>query len=262
MTNEELLENINQNNKTHENNKELINMYNEYIKRIQELFDFLMKKENSNLFYTIVFDILCEQGFFSATKSFKSNKKKFKELSIMPGISVVNGIGVCRNITCFYENVFKSLYKYPLKLCCTFQREKLPVVTELFGNHIISLTKYKDAIYGYDLRNHLLYKALDSECLNGLTFDYPIIYRPVGDILFETTISLNTSFDTLIKSSNFKKALLQVSSMRDRLTKEEEDKIYRDAYEFILNRIDTIFSFVIDNKELTHEIQKKMLLLK
>ena len=72
-------------------------MYNTYIQRIVELFDFIMK-DNNNLFYSIVFDLLIENGVFSADDEF-NYKDEPKELSLKPGLSVISGEGVCRNLS-------------------------------------------------------------------------------------------------------------------------------------------------------------------
>ncbi len=90
-------------------NRELIELYNKYIGNIIELFDFI-KTNKSDLFYAILCDILIDAGFFSADRNFSSKNDDFKEISIKRGINIINGEGICRNIACFYEDIFSFFY--------------------------------------------------------------------------------------------------------------------------------------------------------
>lgn len=256
-----ILKHIEHNLEIYKQNKDVVLLYEEYIKKITELFDFLMKG-NSNLFYTIVFDILVEIGFFSANRKFNSDKEEFKELTIKPGLSIVNGDGVCRNVACFYEDVFKNLYDYPLKLCCLDKQRTVNDDTKIYGNHIINLTLYHDTIYGFDLMNHCIFKAKDDRILTGLDFDYLLEYIPNGDLLLELTTSLEDKLFEFNNNVKLKHILLEISSMRDLLTNEEYEKLINKANEFIIKRKKTLQSFMLKNEELTHEIKNKMLSLK
>ena len=246
--------------KLYKENKDLIILYDEYVKKITELFDFLMIR-GDNLFYTIIFDILVEIGYFSADRVFDADKENFKELPIKPGLSVISGGGVCRNIACFYEDVFKNFYKYPLKLCCLDQNGIINDDTKTFGNHIINLSLYHDVIYGFDVMNHCLFKAASDNTLTGFDFDYLLKYMPNGDLLLDLTTCLNgkIDFDNEVK---MKYILLQLSSMRDVLTNDEYQKLVFEANEFIIARKRLLQGFMVKNEELTHEIKKKMLSLK
>lgn len=264
MTKEKLqkiiLEHVQYNLSLCEKNKDIIELYDEYTKRITELFDFIMKK-NSNLFYTIVFAILVEIGFFSADRKFDCDKDDFKELSIKPGLSIISGAGVCRNVACFYDDVFNKLYEYPLKLCCLDTQAIVNDDTKTYGNHVINLTIYRDSIYGFDVMNHCLFKAKDQNSLSGLGFDYTLEYMPNGDLLIELTTSLNKKIDFL-HTVKLKHVLLEISSMRNVLSVERYEKMVDNANAFLDEKRKLLRSFLLENEELTHEIKKKMLLLK
>ena len=242
------------------NNKELVLLYETYIEKIVELFDFIMKKDE-HLFYTIVFDILCEIGFFSFNNSFNSDKDNFKELSIKPGISIVNGEGVCRNISCFYEDIFRYFYNYPLKICCLDQQVNIEQDANVFGNHIINLTYYHDTIYGFDNMNHCLFKCMGCDELNGVGFDYHLKYTPYGDILIRLTTEL-VKKDNYILETSFKKNLLYTSSKKKFINEDEFNKLVNYADTFIGEKKKILKSFLIDNLKYKDEIREKMLTLK
>ena len=244
----------------YKDNREMISMYDEYITKIAELFDFVMEKD-SNLFYTIVFSILVEIGFFSADREFDPDENKHSELLIRPGINIICGSGVCRNVSCFYEDVFSYFYNYPLKLCCIDSNGIINDDTKKYGNHMINLSFYKDTLYGFDVLNHCLFKAIDFDSLKCIDFDYSLEYTPNGDLLVELTTALD-------EKSNFyndvqtKYKLLEIASTRDILPLDEYNKIVVDANNFIKDRKRLFQSFLVKNEELTHEIKKKMLSIK
>ena len=254
------LKHVRNNLEIYKNNSEMISMYDEYITKIAELFDFVMEKD-SNLFYTIVFSILVEIGFFSADRNFEPDEDKYGELIIRPGLNVVCGAGVCRNVACFYEDVFSYFYNYPLKLCCLDKNATMTDDTKRYGNHMINLTFYKDTLYGYDVLNECLFKAKDFDLLEGLEVNYPLEYTPNGDLLVELITALD-------EKSNFynevqtKYKLLEIASTRDILSVDEYIKLTNDANEFIKARKRLLQSFLVKNEELTHEIKKKMLSIK
>ena len=263
MTNEKIeqvkLKYVKNNLEILKSNKELLSMYYEYVRNIIELFDF-MNGSNSDLFYTIVFDILIEIGFFSADRRFKPTEEEIKELCFKPGLSIINGAGVCRNIACFYEDVFKNFYTYPLKMCCYDDKGQKNEDTITYGNHIVNLTDYHGTIYGFDLLNHCIFKAKDSDNLEGLGFNYLLKYCPSGDLLLEFVCCINekTNFLEEVKE---KRMLLEMSSTRNNLSKDEYQKLIMYANNFISQKSNVLRSFILQNKELTHEIKKKMLSL-
>jgi len=264
MTQKELNEikfkHVNNNLKIYHENKELITLYDEYINNIVELFDFI-KCNESDLFYSLVFEILIEIGFFSADRNYQNNIDDFKELSIKRGINIINGEGVCRNLACFYEDVFSFFYNYPLKMCCYHHSEKESDYKKLYGNHVINLTLNNDTLYGIDLTNHCLFTVINKKMMRGLGFDEFLSYTPGGDLLFKMTTFLNIN-DDLFKEINETKKLINESIKKKKLTKDEYDKLVNIANEFIIKRKQIFQSFMIQNDELTHEIKKKMLLLK
>ena len=250
---------LNENLIIYKENEELITMYDEYINNIVELFDFIMKK-NSNLFYSIVFDILLQQGFFSANRKHEK-KENFKELLLKPGMSVVNGIGHCRNIACFYEDIFKHIYNYPLKMCVIDSNGLMDDDTKNTGNHVINLTQYYGRIYGIDLLNHCVFKIWENDTLKGIDIDYSLKHAPNGNLALDliTLLDKNTS---ILKSVIMNIALFHDPNYGNALTKEKISKIFIRSLDFIDKKDKILQSFNNDNKELTNEIKKKMLLLK
>ena len=264
MTQEKLeiikLKHLKNNLELYNKNRDLIGLYDEYIKNLVELFDLILK-HNSDFFYTIVFDILLEIGFFSANRTFNPDKDTFQELVIKPGISIINGEGVCRNVACFYEDIFKNLRKYPLKLCCLDRNGDLNNDTKIYGNHIINLTDYHDIIYGFDIMNHCTFKAINENKLIGLGFEYSLEYRPYGDLLMElsTTLDGKTKFKTDMERKHH---LLKMAATYKGMTLDEYEKLIIQANHFIISKIKLFQSFMVQNNDLTHAIKEKMLSLR
>ena len=152
---------------TYQNNKELIGMYDEYIRRIVELFSIIIKN-NSDLYYSIVFSKILHSGYFSADKKY-SSKKATNQLNIKYGINIVNGDGTCLSIAYFYSDIFKHFYDYVLRLCCFYDdptdSEDYKKKTRIIGNHIINLAKYCDEIYGIDKLWELLFELKNEEII-------------------------------------------------------------------------------------------------
>ena len=264
MTEKELqeikLKHINSNIKLYNQNKDLILLYEEYTQKIAELFDFI-RTDNSDFFYTIVFDILMEIGFFSASHNFNSDKDYFSELSIRPGMNIVSGEGVCRNIACFYEDIFKRLYHYPLKMCCYDTYGENNKDTKMFGNHVINLTIHDEIAYGFDIMNHCIFKAINKETLKGIDNDYYLTYMPGGDLILKLVTSLELNGD-LYSDINRIREILSITAKQQSMDSIELNKMVASANEFIIERKKILQSFMIQNSELTYEIKKKMLSLK
>ena len=264
MTEEKLeqikLKFIEDNLEIYKKNKDLISMYDEYIVKIVELFD-LIRKKDSDLFYTMVFTILVEIGFFSAGRKFNPDEKKYCELYIKPGLNIICGAGVCRNISCFYEDIFSYFYNYPLKLCCLDLHGLVNEDTKRYGNHMINLSLYKDTIYGVDVLNHCVFKACDYDKLNALEFNYSLEYVPNGDLLVDliTTLKPKANFYDEV---NKKYELLEKAAKKNILSVDEYGKIIEKANDFIVDRKIILQGFLVKNEELTYEIKKKMLSLK
>ena len=58
-----------------------------------------------------------------------------------------------------------------------------------------------------------------------------------------------------------KRMLLEMSSTRNNLSKDEYQKLIMYANNFISQKSNVLRSFLLQNEELTHEIKKKMLSL-
>ncbi len=251
---------IQNNNQINEENKDLITIYNNYVNNITELFDLIMDK-NNHLFNTLVFDILLEIGFFSYNNQFTSDKDDFKELLIKPGLCVVNGIGLCRNVACFYDDIFKNFYNYPLKLCCFDNHFNNDDDTKIYGNHLINLVHYHDNMYGFDNMNHLLFKAINENELNGIDIDYQLIYKPLGDILIRLSTELDI-YDDYLDKIKLIKSILQMASKQKTISIEKYQELINRANDFIIQRKKIFKSFLNDNIDYKEKIHKKMLLLK
>ncbi len=261
MTNEEIiLKNIKNNIEVYNENKELITIYNEYIGKIVEFFDFI-RKDESDFFYSVVFDILANIGFFTYGRNLNDHADNFKELHIKPGMSIVNGDGVCRNIACFYQDIFSYFYNYPLLFCCLDPQGQHGEDELCFGNHVINLTYHKGLMYGFDAINHCAFVPVSNDGMNGLGFDYPLTFAPQGNLMLglKSILEDNRRF---LDEREIIERILKETKKEKFMTKDDFNKIVADANAFIIERKKIIQDFLVQNEDLTYEIHKKMLLLK
>ncbi len=244
----------------HQEHQELLLLYQNYINNIIELFDYLKLPQNK-LMPAIVFDILVEIGYFSSKNSFDSDQVNFKELTIKPGISVVSGAGVCRNIACFYEDIFKTFYDYPITACFLDKFGNNDNDTKIYGNHMINLVIHNDIVYGFDIMNHCLFKVIERNKLKGIDINYNLIYKPYGDLLIRLATTLEQK-QNFIQEIEIKQLLFEIASRHTPLSSDDYNDQINKANEFIMARKAIFQSFMMHNRELTDEIKRKMLSLK
>jgi len=248
---------------TYQNNKDLIDMYDEYVRRIVELFSIIIKN-NSDLYYSIVFSKMLHSGYFSVDKMYRIKNPK-NELRIKYGMNIVNGDGVCRNIAWFYSDIFKHFYNYVLRLCCFYvnpeDSEARKEKDKTNGNHIINLAKYYDEIYGIDITNQCLFRFGTNSYLEGIDVDYNLEHKPRGDVLLNIAAVLSDKTNVL-RESSFNSSLFTEGKNSTRLTIERIRKMSISADSLIEQKAKLLKGFMIENEELTHEIKRKMLSIK
>lgn len=264
MTTEERLkiklDSVNENIKLYNENKELLALYDQYLNNIVEFFDFI-KKDESDFFYAILFDILLYAGMFSADKKFIYPNDEFISLKIKPGLSIINGEGQCRNTACFYEDIFSYFYNYPLKICCLDKDFEQNEDTLKYGNHVINLVYHHDTLYGFDFTNQTAFKPIDKELLKEIGSNKAISFVPGGNVLLRLH-SITNMNDNLFYQIDEIRKILEDATKQKSMTKEEFNDLVLKANKLVIDKQEIIQSFITDNNELTHEIKKKILLLK
>lgn len=265
MTDEKLKQiqkkHINENTRIYNENKELLDLYNQYINNIVELFAIIKENKKSDFYYTMIFNILMEMGFFSFNRTFNSKDKKFKELPIKHGLNIVNGEGICRHIASFYEDIFSAFYNYPLKICCFYPQGSQNENTRLYGNHVINLTYYHDMLYGFDITNHCIYTPINDTLLKRLENDDLLTYTPGGNLLFKLLTLLKETPDLFNEVNEIKEMLLNSCKLKP-MSKEDYYQFIIQTNKYITEKEKLLKDFIMQNEELTYEIKKKMLLLK
>ncbi len=241
-------------------NNELVDLYYKYIEEVVDFFDKLIR-DKSDLFYSVFFDILVQKGLFSATNKIVFTNNDFKELSLKFGLNVINGVASCRNIACFYEDIFCVFYRYPLKICCYDKLIDTKNTGEAYGNHVINITKHDDTLYGIDFRNHSIFTFTGSDELKLMGGNYTLQYFPDADVLLKAVS--NTSYRrNIINEVDREKLIIEEAYKKPIITKEEYLKLLEEVKEFYLNKEHVIQSFMFKNKSLQNDIKEKMLSLK
>ncbi len=146
-------------------------------------------------------------------------------------------------------------------MCCLYPNNDTNENVLTYGNHMINLAYHNETIYGVDLTNHCLFIPSNKETLNGLGHNIQIKFTPNGDIVFKLTTILKET-DNLFKEIDETRLLLEKSSKQKYITKEEYQKLIIEANELIKNKTNLLQDFICQNSHLTHEIKKKIKILK
>lgn len=234
----------NSKNKEHEQNNLLIDEYNLFLGKIIELIDFL-NVDQSELERAFIIEYLLYKGYLSF------NHYQKKEVYILPyhsGINIINGLGVCRHIANFYQDL--NLYKHHQLLAGLLTNGE-PKTIHQNTNHLINLVYYHDTIYGFDLVNKTLWSFINgSQLIDIQRKNIFLTYRSFNDLV-RTNLSVEDIKRQLI--------LYEESAKKKQLTKEEYRKIKCLIYEKLNERKRILDSFDKDNKNLKKDISNKVL---
>ena len=165
-----------------------IGLYDEYI---SQLADFLKTFDFQSSFeYYLALSYFIHKGYLSENHSFSYGQPK-NELISRRGISVLNGIGYCRNIASLASDVMKKLELPSKKIYCSdyrfqYQRENSKV------NHVINLVEFENQIYGIDLLNDdKLFYFVNSFDISELSLhsNHQLRYKPYSEFtMAESTL--------------------------------------------------------------------------
>ncbi len=160
-----------------------IELYDEFINEVAQLLHQL--GFSSTLECSLMVSYLIKEGYFSSDKKFKKGSPDDKqELSYKLGTSIVRGQGCCRNYTEFLKDVFRILNIPTDNLYCYQGLVKMGINKP--ANHVISLIKHQDGIYGIDLYNgNRLYRFKTPVILSELSTEtsYKLLYKPYYEIV-------------------------------------------------------------------------------
>lgn len=161
-----------------------INEYNNFLHILKELMESL--GFNTSLENIIAISYLIKNGYLSYEKSFDI-KSPTDDLEIKYGMSIICGMGCCRNFSSFGNDILNLLGYYSKIFYCytpTFILSRFSYSEE--ANHVINLIEHDGVKYGIDMYNgDTLYGFKNKLILSSISSYYfkSIRYKPYYEIV-------------------------------------------------------------------------------
>lgn len=215
-------------------NKEVIELYNDFIDKCARMIKELKVNDNS-LLNLIIIKELIEKGIFSVNLNRFDYQITNKELINHLGINIIGNEGYCRNIASFAYDIFNKLDIYNIIGYVAYKSKS--------ANHMINIIDINGNKFGYDLLSGNLFNFTSSTYLSAL----------YEDIILELKLSFylndGLSYDKLLAMlDSFK------NSIGASIDNFEELNIY--SKDIIYNNKDLINDFWYDTKPQKDKILK------
>lgn len=236
-------------NKEIENNKiiynENIEYYNSFIKLVSKLIINIGIKDNS-ISYSRIFTNLLYDGYLSKKATFipTTESKYFFDIKGYLGIDIINGIGCCRHIASFYQDVFKNLDINGKALCC-FNTSTIknkckyqPFISR--ANHVVNLLEYNGLYYIYDSINNCYYYFSDFISMhpyiindNKPILNSPLYYKPYMDMIIFSSSYKEILNNITVFRNNCNYSSYYITSQEIFNILYETDNIYSKSYDIL-----------------------------
>lgn len=162
---------------------ELIDAYDLYIEYLAEFLASLKLK--NAIEYSLALSYLIDKGVISISGTFKHQEAKYELLSRF-GISIITGVGCCRNVAAMHRDVFQQLDLYIKPFYCAEGENVFNRLKNNPADHVINLIQDNDTLYGMDLFNkERLYKFKDTftmESISTYSKSY-LLYKPYYELI-------------------------------------------------------------------------------
>ena len=227
--------------------REAIKEYRIYIRMIAELLNEL-KLPNNPLYYSIVLQRMIYRGYCSL-KEYKYVYDVQDILTFTSGINIIAGEGVCRNSTCFIEDVLKKLDFPTEKFYCNCQstsrqRKAKP------ANHVLNIITIDGIKYGYDSTNQFFLRFINDSDLR--------TYLPTGEeVIFHFKPYAFLALEGITQDIPEKMRTYRNASLASQISDEEVYEIIVRSTELI-NKNEEAFNMFKDH---TQERKQKILTL-
>lgn len=230
--------------------KDLFSDYYKYIEKCASLVKELGLPYNSiSISYVIAF--LLKNGNFSINDKFKFDYIK-EDPWEKTGLYVISGIGCCRHIADFANDIYNELEINSLPYPCTVSNELSNNLLDDNGNHLANLIYYEGIPYVYDLDTYNVIKFINDKVAFNNTNEYKYYsFKPLYLGLFYGVDAF--VIDKLI--SDFNNA-----SCIDCISDKQIYEIELETLNKILKNNDLIYDFSYETKVLKKEISSKMVL--
>ena len=156
--------------------KEIIEKYNRFLLVLRDFFQTLdLDIEMKNM---IALAWMIKNGYLSVEKEYK-NEELTEEIAGRYGITILEGLGVCRNFTEMGHDLMRLLDYYSKQLYVYSPNMSLPSSARTKkANHVINLIDHEGVKYGMDIYNGCaLFHFIDRFTLKRITQKTPKKYR-------------------------------------------------------------------------------------
>jgi len=163
--------------------KNTLDCYDEFLDEVIDLLKDI--GFNNELEYAIALGYLIENGYLSSDFKFKSGTAE-DEIKTKFGVSIIEGVGCCRNISSFNKDVLDKMNFNNKLLYCYQGSTFFKSHKKKAANHVINLINHNGNIYGIDLYNSdILYQFKNEFIMESCAGFYSgkLRYKPYYEIM-------------------------------------------------------------------------------
>lgn len=232
------------------NYSSLIEEYNLYIKTASKLVEELSLKDNS-ISIALVTSALIESGTFSYDSIIKDSCEDILTLKL--GLNILNGIGCCRNVSSFINDIFNAMDRKcdVLTVVQLEERNQKKALTSK-ANHMINLIHYKNVPYGFDMMNNMGSLYYFNNAFELLPVDTKeetyMYYKPYIELVYQ-----NRSFEYIKEKLKYLKENGKLA-----ITQEEFKGIITETDEKLCSNISLVKDFLFDTNGRMKSINEKI----
>ena len=228
---------------------ETLKKYQEYLTLVANLLKEL--ELSTSMEYSLAISYLISKGYLSEDLLFITKNTDI-ELTSSLGISILAGVGCCRNVSSIHKELMDRLNIPTKSLYCTrdvflFKGKKFP------ADHVMSLIRYHKTLYGMDLMNgNQLYHFTSPFSLEQISLknNRKYRYKPYSEMIMED-LDLKR-IKKVIKQYEKESEKSWISAM------EYEDEIVYPTKMYLKTQDDKFRDFHQKTKELKKEIAKEL----
>lgn len=231
-----------------EKKKDLYADYHKFIEMCAKLVNELGIPYNS-ISASYVIALLINHGHFSVDNKFDNNTNVSEGVWEKTGFYVVGGIGCCRHMADFANDIYSELGINSIPFSC-YAGNDIPKSILDISNHLANLIYYEGMPYVYDLQNYSILRFISGKTAYNKNLDikyYTFVPNYMG-INYDVDASL---VDKLMHD-------FYSASKKSGINEKELWEIERKTFDNFFKNLDLISDFSMDTKVLKKEISSKI----
>lgn len=232
-----------------EKKKDLYVDYHKFIEMCAKLVNELGIPYNS-ISASYVIALLIKYGWFSVDNKFDNNTNVSEGVWEKTGFYVVGGIGCCRHMADFANDIYSELGINSIPFSCYIGNNIPSSILDDNANHLANLIYYEGMPYVYDLQNYDILRFISDKTAYSKNLDikyYTFVPNYMG-INYDVDASL---VDKLMHD-------FYSASKKSGINEKELWEIERKTFDNFFKNLDLISDFSMDTKVLKKEISSKI----